>query len=1785
MMVSRSLRVCVLLLTVYSLAAIGLSSILANWAGVDAKRQMFLLPQAGPLLLALATVLYFGVKGKRKLAIGAAGMLLLWCAVDIFSMSVASHVAARLTWPILLCAISYSLALQEGNIARRIAVAIGAAVVLLALTSFLSYWIQDSSTLQHLQVPLLFPAGVVATVVIVLMGAAAVSLGLSRNTEDLVASRVVAATGLAGVIATCLAWVLIVWIVSLAYDKQAALLQGRTEQAIKRTVQQRVELLERMAARWKALGRMPQQSFWKAESGTYLNDIADLDILGVLDSNLKPLLSANREGAPLALVEGQLQSAATKSWLIHALKERKAHVDSARVITGDASKYVVVGVPLEIPSQAEGLLVGLFDSEKLFSVFGSELGGMGLRVYDDDLLVFESEQSLVGPLSVLLDERPVSLDTIHASFQWKVQVFQSIAPAGLGASAAVPIWVVAVGLAGTLLLMLHLWKSLTLFQRTQALESSLERQLIQQSYRQRIIEHSLDMLCTIDREGRFIEVNPASNRMLGYPPGELQGKHFMDLVFPEDREATEAEAESIMRGRSTISFRNRYVHRDGHVVHLRWSAEWSVEEQTLYAIAHDISYLVQGEKYAEDQRKVLAQISRGHQLSDVLMGLCKMLEEQLPGGFCSVMLADENKKVLHVGAAPSLPAEYLVEIKDLEIAPDVGSCGSAAFKRQPVIVPDIRTHPNWSRLWAIARKLNFVTCWSVPILSDTGEVLGTMAVYHKQEHEPTTDEISMVATNAELAGVAIQRSRDLHKLASNEQRFRSLFEHNPDPVYSFDLEGRFLSMNAAGCALTGFNEQDFVGQHWGMLLDEDSKAEVAIRLASAFKGEPQRFSIRVQDKTQQTLTLDLSYMPIVIDGQIEGVFGLAKDLSDRERIADELRKTLDRSNRRASQLHALNRAATAAAQFTDEEALLEYLSREVRLVIGAHQSTICFKYASDLNRQINSISISEKYRNWGTSEINPRLLDVCASVLAENKSILIAQDDPSVCSQPDARDAPASGGVLPVYGLLAVPLISRNGMNLGLISLSDKFENNFDEGDLAVAQQFAAMAVAILENIRLFSEVIQAQEVLKDQLEFNNLITHTLGEGLIAVDSLGAVTYFNPASRQLLFGKREIDDGRRIDRLVPLPDFDTWSLLVGPQGELQGELELESDTLREAGYVIRRMDDGWLVHLRDVTQERQGSRALQERDHFFELSLDMFCLLDTQGNFVQVNPAFANTLRYTVDHLVGTSYLRLLPDEELPYIRQQARNVMAGGVIREIVLTVRDGTGQIKKLQASATVGEDRIIYCVARDITERYAADQEMQRLNLLLVMAGQSAGLGGWSVEADGRVNWAPELSAMLGYPPGVIPPLAESLALYHSDDYPVVVGALETLLRDGTPADLMVRIQTKDEKWLDVRVTGQAVRDDKGHVVRAVGALQDLTEWKRVQNEAARLSNRLLSTLESITDAFFMLDRNWHFSYVNHEALRVLDVQREEMLGKEIWQAFPGSYNSDLGIRYRTTMSTGEAQHFESYYEPYDAWFEVHAYPAEEGLSVYFRDITSRKVSEEALRNTMAELERSNRELQEFAFVASHDLQEPLRKIQTFSERIGDRESMLDDEGRDYLRRMSSAASRMQALIIDLLNYSRVGTRAREFSQVKMDSVVQDVIQDLEAAIAERRAQVECGNLPAVHGDASQLRQVMQNLISNAIKFCPPEKVPKICIRAEQLTADGWTLIVEDNGIGFDEKYLDKIFAPFQRLHARGNYPGTGIGLAIVKKIIERHGAEITASSQIGIGSIFKIRFRNT
>ena len=254
---------------------------------------------------------------------------------------------------------------------------------------------------------------------------------------------------------------------------------------------------------------------------------------------------------------------------------------------------------------------------------------------------------------------------------------------------------------------------------------------------------------------------------------------------------------------------------------------------------------------------------------------------------------------------------------------------------------------------------------------------------------------------------------------------------------------------------------------------------------------------------------------------------------------------------------------------------------------------------------------------------------------------------------------------------------------------------------------------------------------------------------------------------------------------------------------------------------------------------------------------------------------------------------------------------------------------------------------------------------------------------------------------------------------------------------------------------------------------------------------------------------------------------------------------------------------------------------------GAVVSSRDITARKADEAALRRSHDELQRSNRELQDFASVASHDLQEPLRKIQAFGDRLSARHAGdLGEHGRDYLARMQAAAGRMSRLINDLLTFSRVTTRARAFEPVDLADLMATVADDLHARVEREGGRVDLPDpagphaLPTVDGDPTQLRQLFQNLIGNGLKFHPPDRPPVVTVLAVGDDAEAVTVEVSDNGIGFDEKYLDRIFDIFQRLHGRTEYEGTGIGLAVCRKIADRHGGTIAASSAPGEGATFRV-----
>ncbi len=380
-----------------------------------------------------------------------------------------------------------------------------------------------------------------------------------------------------------------------------------------------------------------------------------------------------------------------------------------------------------------------------------------------------------------------------------------------------------------------------------------------------------------------------------------------------------------------------------------------------------------------------------------------------------------------------------------------------------------------------------------------------------------------------------------------------------------------------------------------------------------------------------------------------------------------------------------------------------------------------------------------------------------------------------------------------------------------------------------------------------------------------------------------------------------------------------------------------------------------------------------------------------------------------------------------------------------------------------------------------------------------------------------------------------------------------------------------------------------------------LRDIAVRRRAEEALAEEHNLLRSVMDAMPEQVFVTNRNGQFIIDNISHRNFLGVKlAREVEGKTVADFFPAAIADELVKDNRAIMETGQPalNHEDLVVRPDGevVWIATTKVPLHDvegrctGLVGVSSDISVRKEAEERLRLAAEQLRRSNLDLQDFASIASHDLQEPLRKIQAFGDRLKIKcAAGLGENGRDYLDRMQDAARRMQILLHDLLTLSRVTSKAQPFERVDLRKVVEEVVSNLEVRIEQTGAQVEIGRLPLIEADAAQMRQLFQNLISNAIKFQREGTQPEVIVSAKVLDnaeslpgampgEEICQIMVRDNGIGFDEQYLDRIFQVFQRLHSRSEYEGTGIGLAVCRKIVDRHGGTISAKSAAGDGATF-------
>jgi PAS domain S-box-containing protein len=655
-----------------------------------------------------------------------------------------------------------------------------------------------------------------------------------------------------------------------------------------------------------------------------------------------------------------------------------------------------------------------------------------------------------------------------------------------------------------------------------------------------------------------------------------------------------------------------------------------------------------------------------------------------------------------------------------------------------------------------------------------------------------------------------------------------------------------------------------------------------------------------------------------------------------------------------------------------------------------------------------------------------------------------------------------------------------------------------------------------------------------------------------------------------------------------------------------------------------------------VISQRETASALARLNAFLDNAPLGIAFFDTELRCERVNPFLAPDGK-AVTPGEPRPLEEVLPDFP-PGLLDAYRD--AGAERKPITALVRRGEAdseRVWQVTAFPVRGPDGSAFgagVVAQDVTElKRTLDALRESESLFRSMADSVPALI-WLSEADGQrtyfnKGWLEFTGRTLDQEGGV--GWAEDI---HPDDRDRYLAAYTSAIAERRPFELEYRLHRRDGAYRWVLARGTPRFTPGGAFAGLVGLCLDVTDRREDAESVRRAAERFRSLTEAVTQMVWTADTAGAVHFVNRRWEQYTGLA-PEALGERDWgrELIHPDDAARVEAHWRWAVATQAAGYAEEFRlrrasDQSYRWMLSVAVPLrdaagtvvewvgtltdiddqkrqtetlgrmvrertaelEEAIAALNEEIETRKVAEEQVRAVAAKLEQSNAELEKFAYIASHDLQEPLRKIQAFGDRLRDKcRDEFPEPGREYLDRMLAAAGRMRRLIDDLLALSRLATRRKPFQRIELGKLVRDVVSDLDVRIAEAGGRVRVGALPVVEADPTQMRQLFQNLIVNAVKFHQPGVPPVVEIDGELVSqpTDGegepvpmCRITVRDNGIGFDEKYRDRIFEAFQRLHGRNEYEGTGIGLAICKKIVERHGGTITAHSREGAGATFVV-----
>ena len=643
-------------------------------------------------------------------------------------------------------------------------------------------------------------------------------------------------------------------------------------------------------------------------------------------------------------------------------------------------------------------------------------------------------------------------------------------------------------------------------------------------------------------------------------------------------------------------------------------------------------------------------------------------------------------------------------------------------------------------------------------------------------------------------------------------------------------------------------------------------------------------------------------------------------------------------------------------------------------------------------------------------------------------------------------------------------------------------------------------------------------------------------------------------------------------RLAISDDF-SFTAIRDPAGELWGFSEMSRDLIesKESGAKYRGL---------------------------LEAAPDAMVVVNQSGEIVLLNLQAEKRFGYRRDELLGqqvTSIIREgFAERLIADALRSAEDALAQQIGTGIELNGRRKDGSefpIEIMLSPLKSAEGILVTAAIRDISVRKKAEKHLAQ------MEGRYRGLLEAAPDAMVVVNQAGEIV--------LLNVQAEKQFGYKRDELLgqkvknlIPEGFAERLIADGTRSAaeaLAQQIGTgieligrrKDGSEFPIELMLSPLESAEGILVTA--AIRNISVRKAAEKHLGQMESRYRGLLEAAPDAMVVVNQAGEIVLLNVQAEKQFGYKRDELLGQKVKNLIPEGFAERIVADALRSAEDALAQQIGTGIELIGRRKNGSEFPLElmlsplesaEGILVTaaIRDITTRKKGEADLLNKMEELNRSNEELGQFAYIASHDLQEPLRMVASYTQLLSRRyKGKLDSDADEFIAFAVDGAGRMQRLIQDLLTYSRVGTKGQDLLETSSEEALQHALTNLRGAIEASGALVTHDPLPIVAADEMQLIQLFQNLVGNAIKYQSPG-VPKVHISAIQNGGKKWIFSVKDNGLGIDPQYFEKIFGMFQRLHKREEFAGTGIGLAICKKIVERHGGSIAVESEPGKGSTF-------